>query len=101
MSRDHYKGIPKKRVALLNADGELEALNVGGDARVVYGSATLTAGTVTVNDSRFSDGDVAHVSAKHPYPLTDGLNWDVGDGYLTISGSNSGTFTVAYQVVVE
>lgn len=100
MSRDHYKGIPKRRAALLNSDGDLEALQVGGDAKYIHGTATLTAGTVTVNDSRFVDGALAIVAGKHPYPATEGLNWDVGDGYLTISGSNAGTYTIAWEVIL-
>jgi hypothetical protein len=98
MSRDHYKGIPKKRVVLLNSDGDLEALEKGGEAKSIKGTATLTAGTVTVNDTRFVSGATAYVSGKHPYPITDGFNWDVGDGYLTISGSAADTYTVSWEV---
>jgi len=98
MSRDHYKGIPKKRIALLNSDGDLEALEKGGEAKEIKGTATLTAGTVTVNDDRFVSGAAAQLSGKHPYPVTEGLNWDVGDGYLTISGSAAGTYTIAWEV---
>jgi len=100
MSRDHYKGIPKRRAALLNSDGDLEALEKGGDAKRISGVATMTAGTATVNDSRFVSGAFAIVSGKHPYPATEGLSWDVGNGYLTISGSNAGTYTIAYDVVL-
>lgn len=98
MSRDHYKGIPKKRLALLNSDGDLEALEKGGDIKVIKGTATLTAGTVTVNDTRFVSGASAIVSGKHPYPTSEGFNWDVGDGYLTISGSSASTYTIAWEV---
>jgi hypothetical protein len=100
MSRDHYKGIPKKRAALLNKDGDLEALEKGGDVRRIRGTATLTAGTVTVTDDRFVSTAYAFISTKHPYPSSEGINWYVGDGVLTISGSNAGTYTVAYEVVL-
>lgn len=100
MSRDHYKGIPKKRVALFNDVGELEALEKGGDVKRISGTATLAAGTVTVSDSRFVAGSYALLSPKHPYPTTDGLNWNVGAGFLTISGSAAGSYTVAYDVVL-
>jgi hypothetical protein len=100
MSRDHYKGIPKKRAAILSSDGELEALEKGGDVKRISGTATLTAGTVTVSDARFVAGGYALLSPKHPYPITDGLNWDVGAGALTISGSNAATYTIAYEVVL-
>lgn len=100
MSRDHYKGIPKRRAALLNSSGDIEALEKGGESKRISGVATLTAGTVTVSDTRFVDGAHAIVAGKHPYPVTEGLNWDVGDGYLTISGSNAATYTIAYDVVL-
>ena len=100
MSRDHYKGIPKKRVALLSSDGELEALEKGGDVKRISGIATLAAGTVTISDSRFAVGGYALLSPQHPYPITEGLNWSVGAGALTISGSNAGTYTIAYEVVL-
>lgn len=98
MSRDHYKGVPKKRVALINSDGDIEALEAGGDVQEITGTATLAAGTVTVSDSRFTASSYAFVSTKHPYPADEGVNWFVGDGYLTISGSNAATYTVAYEV---
>jgi hypothetical protein len=100
MSRDHYKGIPKKRAALLNKDGDLEALEKGGDIRRIKGTATLTGGTVTVTGSNFVSTAYAFVSPKHPYPTSDGINWFVGDGYLTISGSSASTYTVAYEVCI-
>jgi hypothetical protein len=100
MSRDHYKGIPKKRAALLGSDGELEALEKGGDVKRISGTATLTAGTVTVSDDRFVAGGYALLSPQHPYPTTDGLNWSVSAGALTISGSNAGTYVIAYEVVL-
>ena len=100
MSRDHYKGVPKKRAALLDSDGNLEALEKGGDAKRISGTATLTAGTVTVSDSRFVASAFALVSTKHPYPASEGINGFVGDGYLTISGSNATSYTVGYEVVL-
>lgn len=100
MSRDHYQGIPKKRAALLNSGGEIEALEKGGDVKRISGMATLVAGTVTVSNSKFVAGGYALLSPKHPYPTTDGLNWDVGAGFLTISGSNAATYTIAYEVVL-
>ena len=98
MSRDHYKGTPKKRAALINKDGDLEALQKGGDAKEVSGTATLTGGTVTVSGTQFKSGGYAFISGQHPYPTTDGFNWFVGDGFITISGSNASTYTVAYKV---
>jgi hypothetical protein len=98
MSRDHYKGARKRRAALIGADGDLEALELGGDPKVIYGTATLSAGTITVSDSRFKATSFAIVSGKHPYPLTDGINWSLSDGSLTISGTGSNV--VSYQVVV-
>jgi hypothetical protein len=99
MSRDHYKGPLKKRPALINAGGDIEALNaVKADVREISGTATLTAGTVTVSDSRFVPGAYAFISTKHPYPTTDGINWEVGAGFLTISGSSASTYTVGFQV---
>jgi hypothetical protein len=100
MSRDHYKGIPKKRAALLDSSGNVEALEKGGDVKRITGTATLTAGTVTVTDSRFVATAFALVSTKHPYPADEGINWYVGDGYLTVSGSNADTYTVGYEVVL-
>jgi hypothetical protein len=100
MSRDHYKGIPKKRAVLLGSDGELEALEKGGDVKRISGMATLSAGTVTISDSRFVAGGYALLSPKHPYPITDGLNWDVGPGYLTISGATGSPYVIAYEVVL-
>ena len=100
MSRDHYKGIPKKRSALLDADGNLEALDKLGNDYAIYGTATLVAGTVTVSDTRFKSTGFALVSTKHPYPTESGINWNVGDGFLTISGSTDSNLTVAYQVII-
>jgi hypothetical protein len=100
MSRDHYKGIPKKRAALLNSGGELEALEKGGDVKRISGTATLSAGTVTVSDDRFVTGGFALLSPKHPYPIADGFNWDVGPGYLTISGTTGSSYVFAYEVVL-
>jgi len=100
MSRDHYKGIPKRRAALLNSDGELEALEKGGDVRVVYGSTTLVGGTATVSGTRFVSSAFALVSTKHPYPTESGINWNVGDGFLTISGSTDPGLTVSYAVIL-
>lgn len=98
MSRDHYKGPLKKRVALINADGDIEALNaVNTDFRIVVGTATLS-GTVTISDSKFKSGGTAFISTQHPYPTTTSTNWFVGDGYLTISGSSADNYTVGYQV---
>lgn len=98
MSRDHYKGTLKKRAALINADGDIEALNaVSTDLNLVVGTATLS-GTVTINDSAFKAGATAFISTQHPYPITEGINWYVGDGYLTISGSIADYHTVGYQV---
>ena len=98
MSRDHYKGARKRVAALLNSDGDLEGLQLGSDPKRISGTATLTAGTVTVSDDRFKATGHAIISGKHPYPTTDGFNWYVGDGYLTISGSNASTYTIAYEV---
>lgn len=100
MSRDHYKGIPKKRAALLSSDGVLEALEKGGDVKRISGTATLTGGTVVVSDDRIVAGAFALLSPQSPYPITEGLNWDVSAGSLTITGSNTGTFTIAYEVVL-
>jgi hypothetical protein len=100
MSRDHYKGIPKKRAALLNSVGELEALEKGGDVKRISGTATLSAGTVTVSDARFVAGGYALLSPKHPYPIADGFNWDVGAGFLTISGTTGAPYVFAYEVVL-
>lgn len=100
MSRDHYKGIPKKRPALLNSNGNFEALEKGGDLKRYKGSSTLSGGTVTVSGEQFVSGATAWVSGKHPYPADEGFNWFVGDGYLTISGSNAGTYTVAWEVTL-
>lgn len=97
-TRDHYPNVPKRRKALINDDGDIEALELGGDAKDISGTATLTAGTVTVTDSRFSSDAVAFISTKHPYPTESGINWGVGDGYLTVSGSSAGTFTIGYLV---
>lgn len=98
MSRDHYKGIPKKRAALLNSDGDLEALEKGGEVKRVSGTATLTAGTVTISGGSFVTAAYAIVSTKHPYPTESGINWYVGDGYLTVSGSSAASYTIAYEV---
>jgi len=96
----HYKGIPQKRAVLINEGGELEALGKRGDVKRISGMATLVAGTVTISDSRFTTGGYALLSPKHPYPFSDGLNWDVGAGFLTISGSAVSTYTIAYEVVL-
>ena len=98
MSRDHYKGPRKKRAALIGANGDLEALQKGGDVKVIYGTAVLVAGTVTVSDSRISADSYAIISGKHPYPLLSGTNWGTGDGFLTVSGT--GDNAVAYQVIL-
>jgi len=101
MSRDHYKGVPKKRAALFNSDGELEALEKGGDIQIVDGTATLPWwGDVTITGSHFTAASYAFVSAKHPYPTTEGLSWFVGDGYLTISGATGSSYTLAYTVKI-
>ena len=100
MTRDHYKGIPKKRAALLNSDGDLEALEKGGDIKRIKGTATLTGGTVTVSGSSFVSDAYAFVSTKHPYPTESGINWFVGDGFLTVSGCTAATYTVAYEVIL-
>jgi hypothetical protein len=98
MSRDHYQGAPKKRAALINADGDIEALSaVKTDPKIIVGTATLS-GTVTVNNSLFEAGSTAFISTQHPYPITEGINWFVGDGYLTVSGSVADYHTIGYQV---
>jgi hypothetical protein len=98
MSRDHYKGTLKKRAALINNDGDIEALNaVKTDHKVVVGTATLS-GTVTVSGSKFVSGSTAFISTQHPYPADEGTNWFVGDGYITISGSSANNYTVGYLV---
>jgi hypothetical protein len=97
MSRDHYQGIPKKRVALLNSDGDVEALEKGGDAKRIAGTTSFS-GTVTISDDRFVSGAFALVSGKHPYPADESFNWEVGAGYLTISGSDADNYTIAYEV---
>ncbi len=98
MTRDHYKGIPKKRAVLLDSDGNLEALEKGGDTKRIKGTATLTAGTFTVSGSKFVSDAYAFISTKHPYPTESGINWFVGDGFLTVSGCTTADFTIAYEV---
>lgn len=100
MSRDHYKGVRKRRAALIGADGDLEALELGGDPKVIYGTAALAAGTVTVTDTRFKSTSFCLLSGQHPYPTTDGLNWSLSDGSLTISGAGASSDLIAYQVIV-
>lgn len=100
MTRDFYKGIPKKRHALLDADGNLEALAKGGDVRVVYGSTTLSAGMATVSGSQFTADGFAFVSPQAPYPMASGISWELSAGVLTISGASEAGYTVAYQVVI-
>jgi folate-binding Fe-S cluster repair protein YgfZ len=99
MSRDHYKGIPKKRVALLNSDVDLEVLERGGEAKRISGTTSFS-GTVTISDDRFVAGAFAVVSGKHPYPADESFNWNVGAGFLTISGSAANNFTIAYEVIL-
>lgn len=100
MSRDHYKGVPKRRAALINSDGDIEALQAGGDVREISGTAVLSGGTVTISGSHFTSDSFAFVSTKHPYPSTEGINWFVGDGFLTISGSSADDYTVSYKVQI-
>jgi hypothetical protein len=100
MSRDHYKGIPKKVGALVTESGDIEGLSKRGDTKRVVGTVTIAAGTATVNDERFVSGGYALLSPQHPYPITEGWNWAVGDGYLTISGSTGANYVFAYEVIL-
>lgn len=96
MSRDHYKGIPKKRMALLNADGDVEALSAKADLKVVYGTVSLSGGGAVVSGTSFSADSFVIATPQHNGPVD--VNWDAADGYITISGTGDGL--VAYQVVV-
>ena len=91
-----YKGPPKKREVRLNKDGDLEVLAKNGDAVMLYGTATITSGGIQVTDARIKSTSFALVSPKHNGPTA--VNWSVGTGVLTISGSGAGL--VAYQVII-
>jgi hypothetical protein len=94
MSRDHYKGVPKKRAAIINKDGDLEPLNPIGEVNEISGTLELTSGTATLTDARIKATSYAIISPKHNGPVD--VNWSTSDGSLTVSGTGDGT--VAYEV---
>lgn len=96
MSRDHYKGVPKKRVVLLDADGDLEALGKGGVDVILTGTATMTTGRAVISGSGIKSTSGVVATPKHNGPTA--LNYAAFDGYVIVSGTGSGQFT--YQIVI-
>lgn len=96
MSRDHYKGIPKKRVVLLDADGDLEALGKGGVDIVLTGKVTMTSGRAVVSGTDVKS--TSFVVATPQHGGASALSYAAFDGYVIISGT--GTGTVAYQILI-
>ena len=96
MSRDHYKGIPKKRVVLLDADGDLEALGYGGVNAVLLGTDTMTSGRAVVSGTGIKSTSGVVATPAHGGPSA--LSYAAFDGYVIVSGTGSGDFT--YQIVI-
>lgn len=96
MSRDHYSNIPKKRVALLDPDGNIEALSKDGVDLVLKGQATLASNTATVSGSAIKSTSSCVVTPRHNGPTA--VNATVFDGHVTISGTGNGV--VSYVIFV-
>lgn len=96
MSRDHYKGIPKKVAVLLDADGDLEALKKGGSNIVLMGTATMTSNRAVISGTGIKSTSGVVATPQHGGPTA--LNYAAFDGYVIVSGTGSGSF--AYQIVV-
>lgn len=96
MARDFYKGAKKKRVALLNADGDLEALQKGGHPIDLRGTVTMTSGRAVISGTGISTSSFVVATPKHNG--ASGLSWAAFDGYVIVSGT--GTGTIGYQIII-
>jgi len=103
MSRDHYKGTPKKRDVLINADNEVEVLQAKGikSTKIIHGSVTLSGISSTraqyiLQDARISTASYGLVASQNNALLN--VSSKTSAGELTISGSATGL--VAYQVYI-
>ncbi len=92
MSRDHYKGIPKKVAVLLDADGNLEELGVLGKDIALIGTATITGSTAAVisGTNIKSTSGVLAVSSTGALEIT---GYAAADGSMTVSGTGTGGFS--------
>lgn len=97
MSRDHYKGVPKKRPAIIGANGDIEVPAVGGYVAEYKGTVDLVSNTATVSGAHITADSFAIITGKHGGPTDP--NWACYDGYCTISGTGDGT--VAFQIIVK
>lgn len=96
MSRDFYKNIPKKRVVLLDADGDLEALGKGGVEVMLTGVTTMTSGHAVVSGAGIKSTSGVVATPKHGGASS--LNYAAFDGYVIISGTGTGQIT--YQIII-
>jgi hypothetical protein len=96
MSRNFYNGTKKKRVALLNADGDLEALQKGGQAIDLRGTTTMTSGRAVVSGTAIKSTSFVVATPAHGGPTA--LSWAAFDGYVIVSGTGNGV--VGYQIII-
>ena len=95
-SRDHYKGTRKKRVVLLDADGDLEALAKGGDNIILTGTTTMTSGRAVISGTGIKSTSGVVATPHHGGPTS--LNYAAFEGYVIVSGTGTGQIT--YQIVI-
>ncbi len=96
MSRDHYKGVPKKRVVLLDASGDLEALGKGGVDVILTGTTTMTSGRAVVSGTGIKTTSGVVATPRHGGASA--LSYAAFDGHVIISGTGTGQIT--YQIVI-
>lgn len=86
--RDSYGNIPKRRVALLDPDGNIEPLSVTGEDLVLKGQVTLASNTATVSGVGIKSTSAVVVTPKHGGPTA--VNATAYAGHVTISGTGNG-----------
>ena len=96
MSRDHYKGIPKKRVVLLDADGDLEALGMGGVDVILTGQVTMTSGRAVISGTGIKSTSGVVATPRHGGASA--LTYAAFPGYVIVSGTGTGAIT--YQIII-
>lgn len=96
MTRDHYSGIPKRRVVRVDADGNYEATQLGAPDIEIKGTTSLSSGVATVSGSEITANSFVLISPHISGPSD--VAWQAHDGYVTLSGTGDGV--VAYNIKV-
>lgn len=96
MSRDSYKGVPKKRAVLLDAEGNLEALDKNFVDIEIKGTTTMTSGRAVVSGTAIKATSGVVATPHHGGPT--GLSYAAFSGYVIISGTGNGQIT--YNIIV-